>query len=432
MAVREIVIPYEPREQFAPFHNRSERFASIVAHRRAGKTVACINDLIKDALSLPKPEPRYAYIAPTFTQAKDVAWSYLKRFTAPIPGIQTSESELSVMLPNKGRIRLYGAENYDRIRGLYLDGCIIDEPADIDPRAWPEVIRPALSDRQGRATFIGTPKGRNWFHAIHAAAEGDDSWFALKLKASETGLLPESELADLRKMLTEEQYAQELECSFDAAIRGAYFGKLMSEAEADGRVCSVPYEPTARVWTAWDLGVSDHTSIWFCQLVGREIRIIDYYEASGEALSHYVDVIDRKRYVYGGHLLPHDVEARELGTGKSRREVLESLGLKVLTVPQHNVEDGISGCRAIIPRCWFDKTKAARGLECLRMYRADYDDKLQTLRSRPVHDWASHGADAFRYLAMGLDYFAGIDLPKPKDRYRDRRDSDTAGSWMSV
>lgn len=389
-------------------------------------------DLVDEALRCQKTEPRFAYIGPTYTQTKDVAWGYLKRFTAPIPGIQISESELSVLLPNKGRIRLYGAENYDRIRGLYLDGCVIDEPADIDPRAWPEVIRPALSDRQGRATFIGTPKGRNWFHAIHSAAADDPNWFALTLRASETGLLPESEMDDLRKMLTEDQYAQELECSFDAAIRGAYYGKLMRDAETEGRICGVSAEPTARVWTAWDLGVSDHTSIWFCQLIGREIRIIDYYEASGEPLSHYVNVIDRKGYVYGGHLLPHDVEARELGTGKTRREVLESLNLKVLTVPQHSVEDGINAVRQFLPRCWFDKAKTARGVECLTMYRADYDEKLQTLRSRPVHDWASHGADAFRYLAMGLDYYAGIDLPKPRDRYRDRRDSASGGSWMSA
>jgi phage terminase large subunit len=422
---------FKARPAFLPFHNRTQRFSSIVAHRRAGKTVACVIDLIRDSCSITKSEPRLAYIAPTYQQAKDIAWSYLKRFTAPM-GVIPSESELSVVFPNKARIRLYGAESYDRIRGLYLDGCIIDEPADIDPRAWPEVIRPALADREGRATFIGTPKGRNWFHAIHKAAQDDPAWFSSTLKASETGLLPQSELDDLRKMLTEEQYAQELECSFDAAIRGAYYGKQMQQAESEGRVCSVAREETARVWTAWDLGVSDHTSIWFCQMVGREIRIIDYYEASGEALSHYVGVLDKKGYVYGGHLLPHDVEARELGTGKSRREVLEGLGIKVLTVPNHNVEDGISGVRAILSRCWFDKVKTARGVECLTMYRADYDDKLQTLRSRPVHDWASHGADAFRYLAMGLDYYAGIDLPKPKDRYRDRRDSDTSGSWMSV
>lgn len=428
----EIVIPYQPRAQFLPLHNRRHRWASVVAHRRCGKTVACINDLIRDALTIQKDAPRLAYIGPTFQQAKDVAWTYIKRYTAPIPGVQTSESELSVVFPNKARIRLYGAENYNRIRGLYLDGCIIDEPADIDPRAWPEVIRPALSDRQGRATFIGTPKGRNWFHAIHSAAADDPNWLSLTLRSSETGLLPAAELDDLRKMLTEDQYAQEMECSFDAAIRGAYYGKLMQDAEAAGRVCGVAPETNARVWTAWDLGVSDHTSIWFCQLVGREIRIIDYYEASGEALSHYVNVIDRKGYVYGGHLLPHDVEARELGTGKTRREVLESLGLKVLTVPSHSVEDGINAVRQFLPRCWFDKAKTARGVECLTMYRADYDEKLQTLRSRPVHDWASHGADAFRYLAMGLDYYAGIDLPKPRDRYRDKRDSATGGSWMSA
>ena len=219
---------------------------------------------------------------------------------------------------------------------------------------------------------------------------------------------------------------------YELIAKGAYYGKQMAQADRDERICRVPHEPTARVWTAWDLGMNDQTSIWFAQLVGREIRIVDYYEATGEPLSHYVGVIDKKAYNYGGHLLPHDVEARELGTGKSRREVLEGLGLKVLTVPQHTVEDGINAVRSVIPRCWFDKTKAARGIECLQMYRAEWDDKMNTLRSRPLHDEFSHGADAFRYLAMGLDFYAGIDLPKPRDRYRDRRDSASGGSWMSA
>lgn len=402
-----MTIPYAPRRQFLPFHGRKERFASMVVHRRGGKTVSSINDLVIDALRTDKPEPRCAYIAPTYGQAKDVAWSYLKRYTAGIPDVEHRESDLAVNLPNGGRVRLYGAENYDRLRGLYLDACVIDEPADIDPRAWPEVIRPALSDRKGRATFIGTPKGRNWFFDIHEAAKGSPEWFNLTLKASETGLVPEDELASVRSMMTPEQYAQEYECSFEAAVVGAYYGRQIVEAEQDKRVARVPYDSAARVWTAWDLGVADATSIWFCQVIGREVHVIDYYEATGEPLSHYVNVVDRKPYLYGGHILPHDVQARELGTGKTREEMLRGLGLNCHVVRNHAVEDGINAVRMVLSRCWFDNEKTKRGLECLKMYRADYDAKLGVLKPRPVHDWASHGADAFRYLAMGLDEFVG-------------------------
>jgi phage terminase large subunit len=404
----QVVIPYTPRPQFKAYHDRTERFSKIVAHRRFGKTVGCINDKIKAALTNPRqfPPPRYSYVAPTYTQAKDVAWSYLKHYSAPIPGIQISESELWVEYPNGARVRLYGADNYDRMRGLYNDGVTIDEPAQMDPRAWPEVIRPTLSDYAGWGTFIGTPKGRDWFYKIDRDESGAElpGWFRAVLKASETGIIPPAELESLRSGLTEEQYAQEFECSFEAAVVGAYYGKLMQQADTDGRIAGVPYEPTAAVYTAWDLGIRDATAIWFAQVVGREVRIIDYYEATGADLGHYVREITQRPYLYAGHIVPHDAQAKELGTGKSRLEVLESLGLKNITVaPMHRVEDGINAVRTIIPRCWFDAKKCARGIDALKLYRAEFDDKLQALKPRPVHDWTSHAADAFRYLSMTLD-----------------------------
>lgn len=404
----QITIPYAPRRQFVPYHDRTERWAKIVAHRRFGKTVGCINDLIRKAAENTRlePPPRYAYVAPTYSQAKDVAWSYLTHYTREIPGIESSVSELWVLLPSGARVRLYGADNYDRLRGLYLDGVVIDEPAQIDPRAWPEVIRPTLSDYAGWATFIGTPRGRDWFYRTGRDAKGelDPAFYHTVLKASETGVLPAEELADAQRILSEAQYAQEYECSFEAAITGAYYGELMRQAESDKRIAGVPYEPTALVWTAWDLGIADATSIWFCQIVGREIRLIDYYEASGADLGHYVRELHARPYLYAGHIVPHDAQAKELGTGKARLEVLESLGLKNISVaPLHRVEDGINGVRMTLPKCWFDASKCHRGIEALKLYRAEYDDKLQTLKPRPVHDWASHPADAFRYLAMTLD-----------------------------
>ena len=424
MEVQRIVIPYEPRSQFIPYHKRKERFAKIVAHRRFGKTVGCINDKIKQAITNPRqfPPPRYSYIAPTFTQAKDVAWGYVKHYCSAIPGIKTSESELFVEFPHNGaRFKLYGADNYDRMRGTYNDDVTIDEPAQMDPRAWPEVIRPTLADFNGGATFIGTPKGRDWFYKIDRLENGDlaPDWFRLILKASETGIIPPDELKSIAAGLTEEQYAQEFECSFEAAVIGAYYGRLMQAAEADKRITGVPYEPTAPVYTAWDLGIRDSTAIWFAQVVGREIRIIDYYEASGVDLGHYVRELRSRPYLYADHIVPHDAQAKELGTGKSRLEVLESLGLKNITVAaMHRVEDGINAVRTIIPRCWFDQNKCSRGIDALKLYRSEYDDKLQALKPRPVHDWTSHAADAFRYLAMTLD----MQIRTPHTAYEPEQD----------
>jgi phage terminase large subunit len=377
-----------------------------VTHRRAGKTVACVNELQRAAVSCSLERPRFAYIAPFVRQAKAVAWDYLRAAAAPLrrSGVTAHESELRVDYPGGGQVRLYGADNPDALRGIYLDGIVLDEYADMDPRVWSEIIRPALADRLGWAVFIGTPKGRNGFFELWRRAQAEDGWYAMMLKASDTGLIAASELELARRDLSEEQYAQEFECSFDAAVVGSYYGKQLLQAEQDQRIGNVPYEPSAIVWTAWDLGIRDATAIWFAQVVGREIRIIDYYEASGVDLGHYVREINAKPYVYAGHIVPHDAQVREYGTGKTRIEVMQSLGLKNITLaPSHRIEDGINAVRVFIPKCWFDEAKCGRGLDALKLYRSDYDDRLQVLRPGPVHDWTSHAADAFRYLAMTLD-----------------------------
>lgn len=406
----QVKIPYQPRAQFVDFHDRQKRWAVIVAHRRAGKTVACINDLIVKALTCDKPDGRFAYLAPYFAQAKDIAWDYLLRFTAPIPGVQANISELRVDLPTGARIRLYGAENAARMRGLYLDGIIVDEPADIDPRVWPEIIRPALADRQGWAAWIGTPKGKNSFWELWRDATKED-WYRVMLKASETGLVAQSELDMAREDMTEDQYNQEFECSFDAAIMGAFYGRLMAQAETEMRISHVPYEPKLTVTTAWDLGIGDNTSIWFVQQSGKEVRIIDHYKNNGVGLDHYVKLLRDKPYAYGEHLLPHDAEVKELGTGMSRVETLNSLGLRPTIVPRQSVEDGIQAVRNLLPKCWFDADRCKDGIEALKQYRSEFDEKLKTLRPRPLHDWASHCADAFRYLALGLKPV--VDKSKP-------------------
>lgn len=399
----ELTLEIIPRKPFRPYLLRDRRWSCIVAHRRAGKTVACVMDLLKRAAEHQGREPRFAYIAPTYQQAKDVAWSYLKQYTQAIPGVKVSESELTVTLPHNGaRIRLYGAENYDRLRGLYLDGCIIDEAGDQDPRAWPEVIRPALSDRKGWATFIGTPKGRNAFHKIFTGAAKDPDWFAACLPANETGLLDEAELADARRQMTPEQYAQEYLCSFDAAIVGAYYGRDVEAAQGEGRIARVTHDRSADVFASWDLGIGDAMAIWIGQRVGRETHWLRYYENTGFGLDHYVDWIKALPYAVHELILPHDAEARELQTGKSRVEYLRNRGFTCRVVPRHNVDDGINAVRMAFPQMWFDADGCERGLESLRMYRAEYDQKHATLKPAPLHDWASHGADAFRCGVMGL------------------------------
>jgi phage terminase large subunit len=406
MREQPIAIDYQPRKRFIAFHDRTERFACIVTHRRAGKTVACIHELQRGALRSSNVRPRFAYLSPLLKQSKAVAWDYLRyaMSAARESGATAHESELRVDYPNGGQVRLYGADNPDALRGIYLDGIVLDEYADMDPRVWSEIIRPALADRQGWAVFIGTPRGRNAFFDTWRRSTSEAGWFSLMLKASETGLISDSELALARRDLSEEQYAQEFECSFDAAILGSYYGKLMARAETDGRIAGVPHDPAALVWTSWDLGIRDATAIWFAQVIGREIRIIDYYEASGVDLGHYVREIATRPYVYAGHIVPHDAQAKELGTGKSRLEVLESLGLKNITLTAlHRVEDGINAVRVFIPKCWFDAAKCRRGVDALKLYRAEYDEKRQVLKPRPVHDWSSHAADSFRYLALTLD-----------------------------
>ena len=398
----QIVLPYTPRSIMLPFHNRTERFACLVAHRRCGKTVAAVNDLIRDAFVIPLENVRVAYIAPYYNQSKAIAWDYVKQFTAPIPGMKYNESELRADFPNGARLRLFGADNYDSMRGLYFDAVVLDEPADFPMNAWPTVIRPALSDRKGKATFIGTPKGKNDFWETYHNAQTDPNWFCAMHKASETQILDEEELEEALRTMGEDRYAQEFECSFEAAIQGAYYGTEMKRVTEEGRIMRVPYDRALGVVTAWDLGVGDSTSIWFMQPTGPEFRIIDYYESSGVGLDHYARVLQEKEYVYSEHILPHDVQVKELGTGKSRLETLDALGIRPVTIaPKLMVDDGIQAVRSMLDKCYFDAERCDRGIEALRQYQRDFDEKGKTWRGRPKHDWTSHGADAMRYLATG-------------------------------
>jgi len=374
--------------------------------------VACVADLVDAALRCEKPNGRFAYIAPYYTQAKDVAWMYVKQFASAVPGAESNESELRADFPHNGaRVRLYGADNADRMRGLYFDGVVLDEPADMRPSVWGQIVRPTLSDRQGWAVFIGTPKGKNEFWVRYDYATQSPDWFDFMLRADDSGLLLESELADARQTMTVEQYEQEYLCSFDAAILGAYFGKEIAEAERAGRIKEVPYDPALPVHTAWDLGIGDSTAIWFFQVAHDSIRVIDHYENHNQALPHYAAVLATKPYRYAVDWVPHDARVKELGTGRTRIETLQNLGRKPDVVPAHKVMDGINAARLTLRRVWFDRDKCRDGIEALRQYRADFDEKTRAFRDTPRHDWASHTADAFRYLAMAWQEIAGEPLP---------------------
>lgn len=362
-----------------------------------------VNQLIKGAVECKLERPRFGYIAPTYKQAKAVAWDYLKHYTSVIPGISYNEAELRADFPWGARVRLYGAENADEsIRGQYFDGCVLDEFGLMQGRVWSEVVRPALSDRQGWAMFIGTPNGKNAFWEMRNLAAKTEKWYLGEFPASLTNVLPESELKDAQSMMTADEYAQEFLCSFEASVRGAIFAQELQAAREQKRIQRLPYDPILPVHTAWDLGVKDSTAIWFYQQQMAEVRLIDYYEASGEGLQHYAQVLDKRGYKYGNHFGPHDINVREIGSGKSRIEVARELGIKFDVAPNLPLHDGLNAARMLLPRCYFDQDKCAKGLEALQNYRKDFNKRLDEFKDVPVHDWASHAADAFRYLAISI------------------------------
>ena len=190
-------------------------------------------------------------------------------------------------------------------------------------------------------------------------------------------------------------------CSFTSAVIGAYYGEGIKRAEREHRITHVPYAEGFPVNTAWDLGIDDSMTIWFFQVIGQEFHFIDYYENSGEGLSHYAKVMQDKKYVYGKHYAPHDIMVRELGTGKSRYEVAKGFGISFIPAPALEIDDGINAARQIFSQCWFDLDKCHRGINCLKNYRKEWDEQNKVFKNKPKHDWASHGADAFRRFAVG-------------------------------
>jgi hypothetical protein len=404
MSDLEVELDYRPREVFEDFHDRQQRWSVIVAHRRCGKTVLCINDLIYKALTDGKENGRYAYIAPYYSQAKNIAWDYLLHFSQPVLA-KANQSELWVELINGARIRLYGADSPDGLRGIFLDSVVMDEYADMKPSIWGAVVRPLLTDRKGSATFIGTPKGHNAFWEMYQTGVKSDDWYVKVLRASQTGILPQDELDDAAKTMSQDQYLQEFECDFESAILGAYYGKEMRQLTDDGRITDIEYDPLFPVHTAWDLGYSDDTAIWWFQVVFGEIRLLDYHSSNGQGVAFYAGIIQSREaergYQYGYHYLPHDARAKTLSSNRSVIEQLsDKIPLKTIKItPNLKLQDGIQASRLALTRAWFDR-KCTDGIECLRQYQREYDEDKKVFRDKPRHDWTSHGADAFRYLSI--------------------------------
>ena len=367
--------------------------------------MATIADTIRRAIHENKPDGRYAYIAPYYAQAKNIAWDYLLKYTEPAI-VKANQSELWVELVTGAKIRLFGADNPDSLRGLYLDGVVLDEYADMKPRMWGEIVRPLLTDRQGWATFIGTPKGHNAFYDLYNEGQKSDNWYVKTLRADQSGLLPEAELYDAQQSMSANQYEQEFLCSFEAAILGAYYGQEMRRITDLDRITTVDYDPMFPCHTAWDLGFNDSTSIWWFQVVYGEIRVLDHHSSNGQAVPFYTGLLAQKEdefgYKYGYHYLPHDARAKTMASGG--KSIIEQFATKIdikhlKIVPNLSIQDGIQATRLALTRTWFDN-RCEEGIECLRQYQREWNDDKKCFNDRPKHDFTSHSADAFRYLSI--------------------------------
>lgn len=384
-------------------YNERTRFTVRVFHRRAGKTFQAVTELLTDALQTERKDFRGFYLAPSYKQAKAISFDMLKTFTSQLPHTEINESELRVDLFNGARIQLLGAESYDSLRGRYADSVVLDETAQIPSQAWHAVLSPMLADRRGRATFMGTPQGRkNLLHEQWAyAGSGDPEWSRLMLRWQDTNAIHPGEIERMRRAMRPEVFEQELECSWNAAMLGAYYAREMSELEAKNRLTTVPYDKTHPVVAALDLGYSDLMVTGFFQQAGAEVRCI---KAKAYQYTSIPDMVQDWRtlgFPIDTVVLPHDAKVHELGTGSTRREVFEQLGCLTTLAPLQGIHEGISAVKDLLPRMIFDAHECSTLIEAMSMYRSEYDDVKQTHRVAPVHDWSSHWADMVRVFATG-------------------------------
>jgi phage terminase large subunit len=423
-----IDLGYHRRSIFADFHDRTQRWACMICHRRAGKTVASLMDLLDAALN--KPDGRYCYIAPLRNQAKTVAWDYLTAFARPVQASPPNQAELRVDLINGSRITLFGADNPDALRGPFFDGAVLDEYADIAPSLFKQVVRPALADRSGFAVVLGTIKGRNQLWELYTSVLSDAAWYTALLRASETGILPEGELADARRMMTPEQYAAEFECDPYAAILGAYYGKEISAAETEGRLrARLPHLP-GPVHCAWDFGNGLNMAVWAFQVGERGPLIHDFIQLSGCYFEDYLKEVIARGYD-GFDYVPHDARVPSFETGRTRIETMmgPQFRRKPVLVADHHVDDGINAVKLMLPRVVFNGPACASGIEALRQYVQEWDEKARVFKKTPKHNWASHAADALRYLAMAWREMKH-ETPEEKPPLFIPNEEMTIGDWV--
>lgn len=379
----------------------------LVWHRRAGKDKFCWNYLISKAW---ERLGVYYYFFPTYRQAKMAIWegrdkegrSFLDHVPQEIVS-RRNDSELKLVLKNGSLIRLVGTDNIDSVMGTPPLGAIFSEYSLQRPSAW-DYIRPILLENKGWAIFNGTPRGKNHFYDLYLTNKDSPDWFVSLLTIENTGVLSKEDIEREKEQgMSDEIAQQEFYCNFTRGQEGTWYGKYLAETESDGRITSVPYDPYARVDTFWDLGVGDSTAIIFTQRIQNEIHIIDYYENNGLGLDHYAQVIDERNYKYGTHYAPHDIKVRELGSGaRTRLDIARDLGINFSIVPDLNVFEGIELTRSIFKKLWFDNVKCSRLIKCIENYCKVYNEMYNVYSDMPLHNWASHCADAFRM--MGITY----------------------------
>lgn len=396
---------YVPRAWARAVHQGldSHRNGVVIAHRRAGKTVAMVAQLVRDLFRCALPNPQGAFIAPTAAQARKVAWPYFYRMLRNLPGVEFREHLLEIGLPNGGRIILASGEQYDRLRGLYLDVAVVDEMADCPEALIGQVLRPALLDRKGSLYCIGTVKGRGPFWQLYEHARKTPAeWFSALLLPNDTNVIDPDELAALRAEMSEDDFRQEMLCDPDAAVRGSYYGSELRRAHDEGRVCRVPYDEGLSVTVGMDLGIADATAIWFAQILrSGEVRLIEYREYVNTGFVQILRELRALPYQYGEFIGPHDLAVREFTSGQSRYDAAAEVGVHFTVAPRLPVIDGIESVRRALSRCWFDSERCATGLGALPLYRSEFNETRRVLSRNPVHDWTSHAADALRYLITG-------------------------------
>lgn len=411
-----ITLPYKfvPRDYQLPMYRELDSGRKRVVkcwHRRAGKDVADLNYMIKEMVRVPE---NYWYLLPGYGQGRKAIWENKTKDGFPYLGFfppelvkKIRQNDMMIEMKNGSIFRVLGADDVDRIVGAGPRGVVLSEYSLHKPTTW-QYIEPMILEKDGWAIFNGTPRGENHFHELLQMAQNNPAWFSQICTIRDTGVISEDTINQLREAgRPEEIIQQEFYCSFKGSIHGAYYGAIMDKLENDGRITDdIGYDPAKLVHTAWDLGKSDSNAIWFWQFAGNQLNIIDYYENNTKGIGHYATVLKDKGYSYGYHFPPHDIKHDDqfYEEGKTRLSIAAGVGINFAdAVPKLSKQEGIEAARVILPRCWFAKTATKQGRQCLKQYRKEYDEKNKCFKEDPVHDWASHGADAFRYLALSAD-----------------------------